>query len=107
MSIEKIITAIKSRNPEELERLSKSSNMRTRRAVARNIHSNRITINTLAEDPTKNVNYHARKNKYYTGDLSPLEGVEKDAISKCILCEINEDIVVCGDCNKPRYVKNT
>ncbi|RXJ81236.1 hypothetical protein [Arcobacter sp. F2176] len=104
-SIEEALQAKKSIDPKELKKLSKSSNYKVRRAVARNPNTSQKTLKKLQNDPILNVAYMA--NKFISKKI-----LFKDSPSltyPCVICEEDESKFhnICPTCNKTNSHKST
>lgn len=82
-----------------LEELKDSLDVNIRRAVAKNRYLTEKIANYLAFDPVLNVSYIASKHPMCTAKRV----FRQKIISKCVLCEKNEDSLECGNCeyNRP------
>ncbi len=86
--LELISDAYSSRDPKQLELLSKSVYMNVRKAVARNLHTSSTVINQMAQrEITASVVYWLLKNP---ACQSNRKLSQEDLNTKCVTCDLPE-----------------
>jgi hypothetical protein len=91
--------AINSSDTSVLEQLSKSNNIKVRRAVARNRYTSASVLERLLFDPVLNVSYMASLNSN-----NILQREFDEITHPCVLCTKDESSLNCSSCkNLSRY----